>query len=360
MVKDMTEEFGNILTRFRNQYGDKALESPRLVKIHPLTSAAETVKRALRLPTAVIRSIKHDGVHATGKNVIKKLSHNILIRKSLRNTRNNKYNSILRSLRIVKSPEVKLAIVVHLYYPEMWPILEERLHNINVPFDLYISVQDRDKHISIDKIDTYHQATYIIPLPNRGRDVLPFLVITRLLRYNKYEYLLKLHSKKSPHRSDGDEWMKGLLDELVPSDISRIIKTLDRISTGSIGPASHVVSLSRYMGDNRNAIETIVTQISTRGVAEQVLANPSRYPFFGGTMFWCRLDYLEPLLNSDLTPDDFNSEQGQIDGTTAHAIERILGKTLHEISNKKMYCVRKGKTEVLPNKSFLAKYKYVD
>ena len=77
-------------------------------------------------------------------------------------------------------------------------------------------------------------------------------------------------------------------------------------------------------------------------------------------MFWCRLDLLSPLITSKaITPIDFNTETGQVDKTTAHAIERVLGKALHKITNKKMYVVKNAIVSELPEKSYRAKYKHV-
>lgn len=357
--KEDTQHFVEILAKYRDKYGDKVVDPSKLAKLrHP-----NIVMQVLRMhyPRIIIESVQKDGVRATARKVSKKVaSRNQWAWKILWHARNRKYQKVTRSINIQKTPNTRLAVVLHLYYPDLWPVIKDRLENITVPFDLFVSVQEKDKDITLDKVNKYHKLTNIIALPNRGRDVLPFLFIAeKISKEGQYQYLLKLHSKKSLHRSDGNEWLKSLLDELIPSDISDIIKTLKEDTTGAIGPASHVVSLSRYMGGNKKLMGTILEKITDNHTIDKILLNPSKYPFFGGTMFWCRMDFILPLLNSDLMPADFNTETGQVDATTAHALERIFGKTLHEIYSKRMYVVKKGEIKELPKKTYNATYKHV-
>ena len=46
--------------------------------------------------------------------------------------------------------------------------------------------------------------------------------------------------------------------------------------------------------------------------------------FPAGSMYWCRLQALRPLLDVQLSEAEFEDETGQVDGTLAHAIERIV------------------------------------
>jgi lipopolysaccharide biosynthesis protein len=196
--------------------------------------------------------------------------------------------------------------------------------------------------------------------PNKGRDVLPFLVTAKMLqRAGTYEYFLKLHSKKSLHRSDGNEWLKSLLNELIPDDSVPIIHTLERSDTGSIGPESHVVSLTRYLHPNRENIEKILRKLIDKRRTKYIVDRASLYPFFGGTMLWARLDFVEPVINKSLASIKFEKEKGQVDGTIAHALERVFGGLLHEVTKRKMYTVGKSGVQKLPEKLYEDEYKYV-
>ena len=58
-------------------------------------------------------------------------------------------------------------------------------------------------------------------------------------------------------------------------------------------------------------------------------------------MFWCKPDLLKPILDWNLDWQDFDEEGGQIDGTIAHSIERLIGLSTTEIHNQKLqttYC----------------------
>lgn len=255
----------------------------------------------------------------------------------------------------------KLAVIVHVYYIELWPTIATRLKSIDVPYDLYVSVRENEKNVVINKISQFHGKTNVLTFSNRGRDVLPFLKIAEYI-YMKgnYDYFLKLHTKKSLHRIDGDQWLSNLLDELVPHNISHIITTLNKKDTGAIGPRSHVVSLSQYMGDNWENINEILRTFMNPVEIKSSLDNAGLYPFFGGTMFWARFDLIKPLLNGKIRSSDFDDEKGQVDGTYAHALERVFGGLLHSALKRRMFVVSEyGETKELKKRLYEDKYKYV-
>ncbi len=53
--------------------------------------------------------------------------------------------------------------------------------------------------------------------------------------------------------------------------------------------------------------------------------DPDKLRFPAGSFYWIRAFVLQGLRSLSMTEDDFDTEQGQVDATTAHAIERSIG-----------------------------------
>lgn len=277
-----------------------------------------------------------------------------------------KYSSNAENLRAfspyglpANNKEKKLAVIIHLFHSEMWPIICERLKMIDEPYDVFMSVREQDKNKNFTSPNE-NVSVRVFPLPNRGRDVLPFLFILRRVRALGYIYVLKLHTKKSSWRDDGGVWFDGLLKGLLPSSeaVHNACEALRDNIVSMIGPFEHIVSLKRHMGSNRPLLENLLKRTYGKTLTTKILACPEQYPFVGGTMFWARCDALDPLLDLQLLPDDFHSEHGQIDGTLAHAIERYIGVIAQRNGSHLGSLTSDGEIEPVEGKTFTSKYKH--
>lgn len=225
---------------------------------------------------------------------------------------------------IKRTRNTNLAVVIHLYYTETWPKIFEKLKVLDatdIPYDIFISINIKDIDFK-EEILKYKPEAFIKIVPNRGRDVLPFMIVAQRLKTAGYKYVLKIHSKKSLHRSDGKDWFDGVINNLLPNKdvVKSVVDSLDS-GTPMIGPAGHLVSLDRHMGSNGGHLSSIFNKLDINPDFNK----PEKYCYFAGTMFWARIDALETLIDLHFTPEDFESEEGQIDGTMAHAVERAFG-----------------------------------
>jgi lipopolysaccharide biosynthesis protein len=238
-----------------------------------------------------------------------------------------------------------LAIIIHLYYTDMLPLFMEKLGPLSgVKYDLYLSVPEHKKD-EIAQLQIQAPNARIITVPNCGRDVLPFIQVMKGLEDHGYTKVLKLHTKKSPHRDDGDEWRDRILDKLIPTEpsaLEQILKQLDDKNTALIGPADEYVSLLVNLNATIGHLKRVVRSVCGEKQMDYLLRHPDEFGFFGGTMFWARFDALLPVINVTL-PTDFEPEEGQEDSTLAHALERtfnvipeLQARTLFEIQGSKI------------------------
>ena len=224
----------------------------------------------------------------------------------------------IRPLRAGRSGRV--LVVVHVFYPGLWPALAERIQRIPVPVDLVVTlVEGRSEGLADSIVAQFPEVTFEV-VPNRGRDMWPFVRVVELGLVGDYDAVLKLHTKASVHRVDGDAWRDRLVDSLCPSPagIGLILELLRRDQgVGMVAPSGAVLG-REFWGSNGPMVDALAART---GIA----VDPERVWFAGGSMFWSRPGPLNQLRNARLTIDDFEHEAVSIDGTTAHALERFVG-----------------------------------
>lgn len=216
----------------------------------------------------------------------------------------------------------KTAIVIHAFYPDILSELMPQLQTLSIEDWVLWVTTPEDKQQEVSSIlASLHCQKKIIAVPNRGRDVLPFLTILPELMEDDIGFVLKLHTKKSKHRSDGAAWRQGFFKELVNSDNLNKWRTAmqEDKSLGMVAPKEYVVPMSLFWGNNKEKTTAIANRL---GLHEFLL---SKIYFVAGTMFFCRREVLLPILALDFQQEQFEEELGQIDGTMAHSVERAFG-----------------------------------
>ena len=224
-------------------------------------------------------------------------------------------------LEPVKALGNKLAVVIHAFYPEVFAEIIDYLNEVTeLPVKLFIScppeASEQIRGLAKCSIHPWVVQVYA----NHGRDVLPFLKLMPAVIAEGYEYLIKVHTKKSVHREDGDVWRRDLYDKLLkPESIKAAADFLaNDPGLGVVGPEGHVVPMGYYWGSNAVTVEKLACRM---GAKPEALGH---FNFVAGTMFMARSAVFMPLLNLALSDADFESEAGQVDGTLAHAVERAI------------------------------------
>lgn len=254
------------------------------------------------------------------------------------------YEKVHKSLKThVKTSNT--AAVIHLYYPESWSVISRKLKKITeFDLDVFVSLPEKEAGFTQNILKDFPNA-FVYISPNRGRDVLPFMAIIEQLYNLQYKNVLKIHSKKSTHRTDGGDWFSDLVNALIPGEISlqkKLIKALEKPNTGLVGPAGNYTSLTVNFDANGVYMTDVVNKLYGKKCAYDTLQlHRGDYGFFAGTMLWLNIESIKPLFIFNKVKY-FNEEKGQIDATFAHALERLLG-VIPEINSWDVYEVGNGK-----------------
>jgi len=230
-------------------------------------------------------------------------------------------------LEFIDSPQKRVstnsvAVVLHLFYIELLDELFSYLNNIIEPFDLYVtSPFAADIPIIIEKSSLRGIPATVVYIKNKGRDVGPFIALYRSGKLDKYDAVLKIHTKKSLYSEEGSSWRNELLVTLCGSSLV-CLSSIDLIrnkKVGILGPKQFFLSHPRYWGANRSEVVTILNNC---GIERDENSVP--LGFFAGSMFWFNPSAFKKL-NSCLPESlSFEDEEGLQDGTLAHAWERAF------------------------------------
>jgi lipopolysaccharide biosynthesis protein len=221
-----------------------------------------------------------------------------------------------------KPSEKKIAIQIHIFYPELAEELAHYLKDFPTSFDLLISTPDVDNEelirtsfAQLPKLGALHLRL----TPNRGRDLAPFLVGfgNQLL---EYDYIAHLHTKKSTGTNlIGDAWRQYLYQGLLDCSNGRMTKILGLLDRyGLIYPQKFpLIDVQNCQwGDNYAKANALFGTLGIPAPEDGYIEFPV------GTMFWANVKALKPILEHPLAVEDFEPETGQTDNTLMHALER--------------------------------------
>jgi hypothetical protein len=228
-------------------------------------------------------------------------------------------------------PRGKIAIILHLYYPDLWAEIAAFLSQVPPPFGLWITHCGMESAIR-DRILQLFPEAVIQEVENRGRDIWPFVSLLNEGVFGGYDYICKIHSKKSAHSAGveesllGSRWRRRALYDLLAAGRAPLIAEMfdSNPRLGIVGPAALRIPSAHYTAEM--AWGSVKNWERTRQLARRmgVEVRAGDIDFFAGSMFWGAPAALEPLRQLKLNREDFPEEKGQLDGELQHAIERAF------------------------------------
>jgi lipopolysaccharide biosynthesis protein len=228
---------------------------------------------------------------------------------------------------------LRILVIGHIYYTELLDEFIAHFHKIPGRFDLLITTpfakQSYVNSYISKNLKSGVGSIKVKGAPNIGFDFGPFL-LSALPEAQDYDVCCKVHSKKTPYNSQFLNWRQFLLRNLMGSEenIAAILEEfavnprLGLVYPQAFGP----VRPHLEWGSNFEIASMLLQKLGV------VVSSDAAPDFPAGSMFWFRPKALAPLQKLGLTLDDFNHLDGGrdptgravIDGTLAHALERII------------------------------------
>lgn len=217
---------------------------------------------------------------------------------------------------------MKNAIILHVYYNDLWQEFADKLKVLTPNFDLYVTLIDEHEDIT-DSIRRDFPNAVIFRLQNRGTDVGPFLyVLNYIFKKNlDYNLIYKLHTKKSILHgtgTKGDLWRRYLVDCMIGTNERYDIINTTMEKEVNIGMCGSYDFLTKQM-DIKWFIDLLI---------ELGVGNNHDKLFIAGTMFIVRFDIYKKFFSNIDLMQIYNNEMpyGYSENwSIMHKFERIFG-----------------------------------
>lgn len=225
----------------------------------------------------------------------------------------------------------RIAVVAHLFYPDLFGRCAAYLRALPPEVDLIVSTDDDEKRGRIEALVRRPDParTTVLRVEPRGRDWGALLAGCRLLLAG-YDYLCFVHDKKSSQKefaTVGAAFRELLWDGMLasPGYVRRVVAAFEADpNLGLLVPPPPIHGTYFKSSLDPWTVCFDETDRLARRLGLSVRPSRSRPPLAVGSVFWCRTAALAPLFELAWTYEDFPSEPLPNDGTLNHALERIL------------------------------------
>ena len=241
----------------------------------------------------------------------------------------SKYTDEKRLTQILKKK--RIALVMHLYFPDLIEEAKEYASNMPKEADIYITTNTEAKKKLIENafkdLNCNHLEVRLIL--NRGRDVSSLLVGVKDV-IEDYDLACFVHDKKTAQLTPGSIgegfaykcFSNTLYNQEFVSNVIQAFEENPRMGILSPPAPNHGTFrgiFGQEWGPNFQLTRKLAKQLNiTVPMSEDKMAIA---PY--GTFFWFRPKAMRSLFEGKWTYEDFPEEPNKNDGTILHAIERI-------------------------------------
>ena len=238
----------------------------------------------------------------------------------------------------------KVLVHLHLFYYNQTDYFIKKLQNItNCNWDLFVTYVEENKK-SIDKIKLFKPDTIFKKVENYGYDIYPFIEIIKSVNLDKYDYILKIHTKNYQKKlklnglkKSGYWWRNELINALLKNK-KRFKENLEIFTInpeiGLICSELMLWDIGDYWPEDTYLLKKELKFLNFKSKYKKYCA---------GTMFLAKANIYKFLQQDNIHIEKFApSIKTKSTGTIAHTYERILtiavnekGYKIYTIANKK-------------------------
>lgn len=225
----------------------------------------------------------------------------------------------------------KIAVVSHMYYQDLFEYDLRYLKNLPDNADVYLTTESEEKKAELEEMfgSVFGDRVKVILVEKRGRELSAFLISCKDIP-KKYDYFCFIHDKKSSQAgfaTVGAAFRDLLWENMLYNQnyIQHIIDTFEKNPwLGMLVPPN--VCHGTYFGTS--ADYWTICYKKAMNIAKRLKLNANidrdKPPIAIGSVFWCRPEAIEPLLDEEWVYEDFPEEPLPDDGSFSHALERIF------------------------------------
>lgn len=259
-----------------------------------------------------------------------------LFRKLERNREEKKNKNLIK-----KNKNVKILVILHLFYPKSWKEIKEYLENLSCyEYDLIVTyTKSKISQNVINKIKNFKYNTKFIGCENKGFDLRPFLIALKNVDLSDYDIVFKLQSKSTKRswiyiydqlfmRRD---WFLDLFEGVLSAKV--VHRNIDLLYNDK--EVGLVAADNLIVNDPLHKIELV-----QRIAKKTNLKISSNYKFVAGTCFAIKSECLSNIQSYPWIDNDFKTIPASRGMSFAHFFERYICAQVESKWGKKLVGVK--------------------
>lgn len=231
----------------------------------------------------------------------------------------------------------KTLVCIQMYYEDLFNDLNKYLTPLIKDYNCDVIVTTcLDNSFSCQKQWLYEHFTKLgcrfFVVDNRGLDIGPFLLSLKKSREveTKYDYVIKVHTKKSVYTSNnGEKWRNNLVYPIIGSPKLYEYNVSTLINNKKVGMLGSKEFTMHNDNLNCSTLKRIIPHLFPK-YADKV---DDPFDFVGGTIFMARMEIFDDFTDEIIDTLYQNLEPGYYTdyaySTVTHAVERLFGAMVY-------------------------------